>query len=378
MATPQVSQPHNPQSTDALHPARLLVSAAVSEAEFAKKFRPVIKNTPDLPIVNWAAVGGAAPVLLETPASLPKADAVVITWAESEWAALQHVFCSSGTAMTYSKRNEGAWTGWVKYSAGAPASLGYWGYFRLVQIGGKDVLLFKSNTHYAASQGEQNLEALTNLLIQKVAPTVILSVGTAGGARDTDPVGIVNVVRVDALYESNQPQSAWPSYSTTWAPNWAMLSNAHFNSLLFAVPTTQDDIAGIIKQFNEFYKTTYSLSTLDPLNLNFGNVAHNAAKPVINDMTTAGSKLLTAKSFVVANTSGNLSTFACVEMDDAVIAKAAAAGGTLFGSIRNISDPIQNVALTPTFQGHWGEAIYTAYGMYTSFNGAMATWAVLS
>jgi hypothetical protein len=47
MAAPQVSQ-----ATDTLHPARLLVSAAVSDAEFTKKFRPAITNHPDLPVVN--------------------------------------------------------------------------------------------------------------------------------------------------------------------------------------------------------------------------------------------------------------------------------------------------------------------------------------
>jgi hypothetical protein len=29
-------------------------------------------------------------------------------------------------------------------------------------------------------------------------------------------------------------------------------------------------------------------------------------------------------------------------------------------------------------QGHWGEAIYDAYGFYTSFNGALAAWAVIT
>ena len=103
-----------------------------------------------------------------------------------------------------------------------------------------------------------------------------------------------------------------------------------------------------------------------------------AAVPAINNLTGAGTALVTAKSFVVANTSGNLAKFACVEMDDAVIAKAASAAKTPFGSIRNISDPIQNSTLPERVQGNWGEAIYTAYGLYTSYNGAVAAAAVLS
>jgi len=358
--------------TESLHPARLTVTAAVSAAEFSKKFTPTIANTPALPVVNWAAIGQQAPQLPNTPAQLPTADAVVITWAAAEWAALEHVFCSSDTAMPYSKRTESSWAGWVKDADGAPGSLGYWGYYRLVELASsKKVLLFKSNVHYAASQGEQNLTALTNRLIQSVKPSLILSVGTAGGARTSDPIGTVNVVHSDVLYESNQPQTNWPVYTNPWSPSWSLAGGKSFADVLFAIPVTAGDLQSIAKQFNEFYGTSYPLTELNPDNLNMG-----AATPAINNLTTPGTALLTASSFVVATTSGNLSSFACVEMDDAIIAMAAA-GKTPFGSVRNISDPIQNAALTETFQGHWGEAIYTAYGMYTSYNGALTAAAIL-
>jgi len=359
-------------SSSALHPARLLVSAAVSAEDFSKKFEPSINNTPDLPVVNWAGVGKTAPQIMNTPSQLPKADAVIITWAEAEWAALQHVFCAGNASMPYSKRNTSSWSDWVKCGQSAPSDLGYWGYYRLVKTDEHTVLLFKSNAHYAASQGEQNLEGLTNLLIEQVNPSLILSIGTAGGARPTDCVGTVNVVHSDVLYESNQPQTNWPSYSSNWTPTWALLSNSSFKSLLFPIPTTATDLQSIATQFNSFYKTDYPLSELNPSNLNMG-----ASLPAINNLTTPSTPLVTAKSFVVGNTSGNLNSFACVEMDDAIIARTAQ-GKVQFGSIRNISDPIQNSALTERFQGHWGEAIYTAYGIYTSYNGAIAAWAVLS
>jgi nucleoside phosphorylase len=358
-------------SADSLHPARLLVTAAVSAADFSRKFIPSINNTPPLPVVNWSAIGQKAPQLLETPTQIPAADAVVITWAAAEWAALEQVFCGGGSAMPYSKQRESSWAGWVKYSDNAPASLGYWGYYRLVEIASSKVLLFKSNAHYAASQGEQNLEELISRLIQQVKPSIILSVGTAGGARNTDPIGTVNVVHSDALYESNQPQTSWPVNTNPWTPNWSLVGDKSFVGLLFPIPVTEEDLQSIAKQFNQFYGTSYPLSELNPDNLNMG-----APKPAINNLTEQGTALLTAKSFVVATTSGNLSSFACVEMDDAVIA-IAAAGKAPFGSIRNISDPIQNAALPERFQGHWGEAIYTAYGMYTSYNGALTAAVIL-
>ena len=355
-----------------IHPARLVVTAAVSATEFSKKFEPSISSPPALPAVNWASVKQSPPQVLTTPAQIPGADAVVITWAEAEWAALVHVFCTSGTSMAYTKRREDSWSGWVKYTDGAPTNLGYWGYYLLVQVGSAKVLLFKSNTHYAANQGDPNLTELTNRFIQDVKPSLILSVGTAGGARKTDPVGTVNVVRADTLYESNQPQTSWPIYSNAWHPDWTLLGSKAIGKLLFPIPTTSKDVKSIADQFNKFYDTTYPYDELDPDGLNLG-----AKAPAINDMTGAGTALVTAKSFVVANTSGNLAKFACVEMDDAIIARTAS-GKTAFGSIRNISDPIQNSALPERFQGHWGEAIYTAYGLYTSYNGAIAAWAVLS
>jgi hypothetical protein len=185
-------------------------------------------------------------------------------------------------------------------------------------------------------------------------------------------VGTVNVVRTDALYESNQPQTAWPTFKSTWIAHDSVVGSTAFKKLLFPVPTITSDLKSIVTQFNAFYSTKYTLNTLNPGNLNSG-----AAAPTINDLTGQGTALVTAKSFVVANTSGNLSKFACVEMDDAIIGRTLA-GKIPFGSLRNISDPIQAAALPPAMQGHWGEAIYDAYGFYSSFNGALAAWAVLS
>lgn len=39
---------------------------------------------------------------------------------------------------------------------------------------------------------------------------------------------------------------------------------------------------------------------------------------------------------------------------------------------------MQNATLPQKIQVHWGEAIYDAYGFYTTYNGAIAAWAVLA
>jgi hypothetical protein len=151
------------------------------------------------------------------------------------------------TLMTYARRNESSWTGWVKDQTSAPSTLGYWGYYRLVKLGSAQVLLFKSNAHYAAASGEADLAALVNCLVQSVGPKLILSIGTAGGARLSGPVGTVNMVRTDALYESNQPQTAWPTFNSTWVAHDSVLSGMAFKKLLFPVPTIASDLKSIVR-----------------------------------------------------------------------------------------------------------------------------------
>jgi nucleoside phosphorylase len=363
-----------------VRPSRLIPTGpeTAAETEAAKaRFSPTISNHPDLPAINWSLIGQSAPTLPATPAGeLPAADAVVIAWADSEWAAMQHVFCSGSEAMSYSSRTTGTWPGWQKYDKniprGADPSWTYWGYYRLVMLGSKRVLLFKSNTHLDWP-GQTYLTQLTGILISTVKPELIISTGTSGGTIVTNPVGTINVVDAGTLYQAGQPPAQWKTYSNAWAAGWQIVSLPGFKQLLFPIPTTAADMSSLITQFNTFYKTSYNEAELNINNLDLG-----AALPAVNNMTGDSTSLLTASSFVVGTSSGNLESYACVEMDDAVIAMACAGTSVAFGFVRNISDPVQNATLPSAVQGNWGSAIYNAYGFYTSYNGALTAWAILS
>jgi hypothetical protein len=357
------------------HNPKARFGMTLQEATVASGF--AIADAPPLPPVDFAAVGKAAPVLLATPAGqLPKASAVVITWAEAEWAAIQHVFCAGGSSMPYSDRLRGTWPGWQEYSsdmpADAPAGWSYWGYYRLVEIGGRDVLLFKSNTHLDFP-GAKYLEALIDLLIKRVAPSVILSTGTAGGAKQQDHIGTVRAVSAGTLCETGKPQTNWPLYENAWRAGTTLLTSANFNQLLSPVPTLAGDLETLCAQFNRQHGSNYTLSQLDPDGLNRGD-----ANPQIDNQTGGGTSLLTASTFLVGTTAGTYEAYACIEMDDAVIGEACAASRTPYGFVRNLSDPAQNSALPPKTQGNWGSAIYDAYGFYTSYNSAVAAWAMLA
>jgi len=340
-------------------------------------FQPAISNAPPLPPVNYAAVSKGAPILSPMQAGkLPNAAAIVITWADAEWAALQHVFCSGASPMPYSDRSRSSWAGWQKYSANLPtskpANWDLWGYYCLVALADKMVLLFKSNTHLDWP-GAQYLIDLVKLLVREVKASVILSVGTAGGTKPQDHLGTVRAVSAGTLYESGQPQSSWPVYKNAWSANAAILALPKFNELLFPVPTKSSDLTALCAQFNQHYGSSYTLAQLDPNGL---NEATNS--PQIDIQTGGGASLLTTSTFAVGTSAGNYATYTSIEMDDAIIGQACNASGTAFGFVRNLSDPVQNAALPAKAQGNWGSAVYDAYGFYTSYNGAVAAWAMLS
>lgn len=341
-------------------------------------FVPVIQNTPPLPSIDWSLIGQQAPVLLDTPAGvLPQADVILITWSPTEWAALEQVFCNSSGTMPYSEQNTAYWSGWQMYNWGMPPYSGsdpwtYWGYYRLVQIQGKNVLLFKSNTHYPWP-GPTYLEEMVANLIAAVQPSLILSTGTAGGAQVYDHTGTVRVVQAATLHLPGVPQPDWPTYRNDWLANWSVLEAPNFDYLLFPVPTTESDLESIAEQFNQYYGTDYTLSQFDPNNLDMGDPI-----PLIYNMTPSGTSVLTTATFIVGNTDGNYANFACIEMDDAIVARACFKHTTLFGFVRNLSDPVSNAALPVDVQSNWGSALYNAYGFYTSFNSALTAWAIIS
>lgn len=352
-------------------PARLFVT------EKQRRFAPTIKETPSLPVVAYGEVGQVAPVVMAAEGSgLPQADAIVMTWADAEWAAMQHVFCAGGVEMPYLDRNTGSWSGWTRYDAGLPkvsvSGWSFWGEWRLVGMGGKRVLLWKSDTHLDFP-GQAELVAMVQMLVKEVGPELVMSIGTAGGAMVGDHVGTVRAVSSGALYEKEKAQGSWPVYGNDWKASETVVGAGGFASLLMPVPTVESDLQGLVTQFNEYYETGYSIFDLDPDGLNSGDTL-----PKVFDATGGGVSLLTTPTFVVGTTAGTYAEYACIEMDDALIGEVCKGAGVAFGFVRNVSDPVQSAALPAQVQGNWGSAVYEAYGIYTSFNGAVTAWAMLA
>jgi nucleoside phosphorylase len=336
-------------------------------------FEPHLDGLPPLPAVDWDAAGLPAPTALETPDTLPHADVVLIAWTTYEWAATHHIFCDSGVPMTYADTERDPFPGWVKDGGVPDASerWDYWGYYRLIEVAGRRVLLYKSNTHLDYP-GRAALTALVERLIAEVKPGLILSSGTAGGANAHDHVGTVVVVKAASLYEGGQPAGGWPRWSSRWQAPAGAFAAPGLQGLLMAIPITTGGLQELADQLNASEHSGYTLDQLDPLGLNRPD-----AVPAIRDFSAGAESLLTASSFVVGTTDERLAVYACVEMDDAIVAEACSGGGVEYGSVRNLSDPAQSPQLPSSTQGSWGKAVCHAFGVYTSFNGALTARAAL-
>ena len=184
-----------------------------------------------------------------------------------------------------------------------PSDWSYWGYYRAVEINGETVLLFKSNTHLDWP-GATFLIEMVKLIITEVKPGLILSIGTAGGAKPQDHIGTVRAVSAGTLFESGKPASSWPEYKNGWTANGATLGNANFKQLLFPVPTKTSDLQALCSQFNQQFHTNYTLSELNPNGLNLGD-----PMPQIDNQTGGGASLLTASTFLVGTTAGTYQNY---------------------------------------------------------------------
>jgi nucleoside phosphorylase len=351
---------------------------------------------PLLPVIDWAKVAASsAPKLLpikytdgSTP--LPKADIIVMTWTEAEWLALDHVFVQNAVAQ--SRSTETFEKQWYLFSRGSPASTGasnkLWGFYQLLQIkgaGGKEftVLLFKSDSHLAHPPYISGLETLVATLAQEVQPSRIYSIGTAGGANNTQRLGDVAISNAAKLQLSMRDNDSVAYNGQTftcqgWFPETGLLAKTESNLFLsLGSIASLAELGDMLNQLHAKYKASAPFTLTDLLNngLNPSNLGTATATPM------KGVPILTTDSYYIAP--GN-TPYAALEMDDAVIAYAAGLQKVNFAFVRNISDPMvpavagNGAPIPDEIREDWSSAIYTNFGLYSSFNGALTAWATIA
>lgn len=393
-----------------------LTDVIVSAAEF--------DPTP-LPVVDWARIGFQGPrhVQFAYPGptgKLPTADAVIVTWTSAEWSALDHVFLNgSGTRLPAA---HGWQTRWFFYGLDAPpipapplpvlpAAAGLtatadaiakvaaaiatpppplWGYYQLVDIVGAAgrtlrVLLFKSNSHLAHLPGLTGLQQLIEQIIRDVNPKWIYSIGTAGGTADDQRLGDVVTTNAATLLLKdpfNMSGFGWngQTYKSDWFPPMNLMTQAQ-KELFFPLSTVVNypALQSLVVKLHAQVPGSEAIALTDlvnsqicPSELHF---PRNHEKPEI--------PLLTTDYYFIASGSDAVQ-YAFLEMDDAVIARIAGEHHVMSAFMRNISDPVvpsasnNGTPFSDQVRSRWSGLIYETYGLYSSYNGAVATWATLA
>ena len=366
---------------------------------FSDTFRTQNTGKPlPLPIIDWERIGYTAPAVVSgeydgSSAPLPKADVVVITWTSAEWNAFDHVFVNSGSTRYPDDRD---WEhAWHTYSRNIPSgmttdntSAPLWGLYRVIDMKTSKkktlrVLLFKCDTHLAHPPYASGLEQITNQLIDDTGCSWIWSIGTAGGSKESENLGdvvITNAGHIQLKLSENLSSGLNnKSVKGTAFPSTRLFSTVQ-KHLFFDMSTvvTWPALKSMLEQLQQKDSGAKSLTLsdlvnppLDPKNLKQSKIVPADGKP-----------LLTTDYYYIA--SGNDSAkWSVLEMDDAVIGYVAQQKKTSFCFSRNISDPIvpakaKGKAIDDSIRGDWSGEIYQRFGFYTSFNGALATWAALT
>ncbi len=361
-----------------------------------------ISNKSVLPPVNWESIGHAAPIPIKIDTrnstdKLPSADIVILTWTSAEWFALDHIFLNSDTTGVVDERE---WRHtWLPYTRSAEdyhadkKSGRLWGHFQMVQItdlSGRKwrVLLFKSNSHLAHPPWIEGLRKMLRLILEDTKPDRIYTIGTAGGARLDQHLGDAIITNA-TLLKLQRPQNTLDSDNgsmsrcPTWYPTTKLIEDVE-NSLLYHMDqiVTQDSLE---KLFSELKEKNPDDSGINDLTLS--DLVNDSIKPEFLDKPKVHSMkdvpLLTTDFYYVAK-GDNSDAYSFLEMDDAIIASEANLAGVRFSCIRNISDPIvrdksdNGTPISESVRNDWSGMIYTNFGLQSSYNSALTTWATIA
>lgn len=359
-----------------------------------------VRTAPSLlPPIDWTSTGSQPPTPVAIDyqgpsAPLPAADVVMFTWTDSEWSAMDHVFLHSTSAGD--NQSTELIHKWLLYARNAPSGStpgGYlWGYYQLVDIASNGpgsrktrVLLFKADAHLSHTPWLAGLVTMVRVICADAEPKLIYSIGTAGGAALSQNLGDVSVTNSGTLQlqlqENLQSGLNGNTYTSTAFPSWKLMAGAQKLMIPLSSIATWSELGKVLENAKRSHDRgasslqPFSLSDLvnapiDPANLGSPKVVDYANQP-----------LLTTDYYYISSTP---SSYAALEMDDAVIGYAAQKSGAGFVFVRNISDTLIP-ALTPDqkpipddAREAWSSALYNAFGLYTSFNGALASWAAIA
>jgi len=294
------------------------------------------------------------PTALGADGSLPPADAVLITWTAAEKKALASVLTPSVAAADWTKYSHD-WTKYVgQLTDRSPArDAKCLGEFYVTTIGRLRACCFHSQLHPATDAATLPAAQLAAQAAAETGAKLIITTGTAGGAGTGTVLGDVNVATAAASLFTTRlaghpwSQETWPTSPLT--AGQSKMLGMDVLAPLFAANSGRLPAQWAPRAPQVWYGDTVSTDffAFEDETDHYGLAAY---KPDIRD----------------------------VEMDDAAVAYglSAMAEPPALAVARNASDPIMPGASEDDAKN--AEEIYEQYGLYTTWNSAIASWALIA
>jgi len=304
----------------------------------------------------WPAGLAPQPVstALQGDGSLPLADTVLITWTAAEKQALAYVL-TPGVAPADWTAYRHDWTKYVgQLTDRSPArAANRLGEFYVVTIGRLRVCCFHSQLHPATDAATLPTAQLAAQAAAETGANLIVTTGTAGGAGAGTVLGDVNVATAAAsLFTTRLAGHPWSKETWATAPLTAGQSTMlgmNVLAALFAANSGRLPEQWAPRAPQVWYGDTVSTDffAFEDVTDHYGLAAY---KPDIRD----------------------------VEMDDAAVAYGLStmAEPPALAVARNASDPIMPGASED--DARRAETIYQQYGLFTTWNSAIACWALVA
>ena len=328
-------------------------------------------------------------------AAMPQADVLVVTWTVAELDGLCAVLTPGFARVNWYRYSRNYITHYDQLiREGAPSKrFKILGSYFVTRIGDKKVVCFKSELHLnqdgidlPATPGIATLPVkdLFEQLIAETGAGHVITVGTAGGIDQRHDLGDVLLTRGAQFRLQDEFKNA-PYKNQGYASDWEV-PTTHFAKAeelmgIFAKRLKEPDFGPPTKRYG-------FTGTLLKAKENKPSIIHEKGTTPATTIPAAHPILTT--DFFEFGTSANaqeLLPLGCgLEMGDAVLGMVADAmtDPPKWLVIRNVSDPQINGDL-PTgpgrglnMQTHWAVWYYETYGYATSFNSALATWAVIA
>jgi nucleoside phosphorylase len=230
-----------------------------------------------------------------------------------------------------------------------------------VLIGGRKVLLIKSNFHLARDNASMPVKDMFKQVIEQTEAKLVITSGTAGGIGSKVILGDV-VIANTARFKLDKSFKNTPFNNKTYSSSYTVPTKGQLASMAKLIASNSAQIKAAHTQYPSVVKTF----TRDPEIFTAATPKSQLGEPAVIVTTDAFEFDNKQNTFKLQNLG------AMVEMDDAVLGLAVQEMGnpTQWLAIRNASDPQM-----PTASEGQSSDVYNQYGYWTSIVSGLASWA---